>query len=301
MPRSIFTDTRRTFVALAVVTVTAFASCSAVLAQSNRNSRQRLSLPSGTVIPVKLDTELSSNNSSRGDTFTTTVDNNKSGYANMLDGATVKGVVNDVQPRNGDNPGTLDVGFTSIHLSDGRTISISGSLTSMDPKKVDVGSDGIITAKTTNKNNRLTYAGLGAGAGALVSLIGGGKLKIEDILLGGLAGYGAATVIKGEKEVHDVNLQPGTPMGVLVRDSVNVSQRYNQGNGTSQYHQTNSNAGTKYYTYNGQPYAMNLSTGERYPVSQNVRPTSARSGKYYTYQGHPYFLDTNSGVRSQLD
>ncbi len=45
-------------------------------------------------------------------------------------------------------------------------------------------------------------------------LTGDKKIKIEDILLGGLAGYGAASVLKSPQQVHDVDLKPGTEIGV---------------------------------------------------------------------------------------
>jgi hypothetical protein len=211
-----------------------------------------------------------------------------------MQGATVEGVVKEAAPQNGSDPGTLNLAFTSLRLADGRTYSISGSLTSMDAKNVDIASDGMLKAKNTSKNNRLTYAGIGAGAGALVSVLGGGKLKIEDILLGGLAGYGVGSILKNPDQVHDVDLKPGTPMGVLLDRSVAFRQQ--------RYHEI-AHQGTKYYSYNGQSWAMNTATGERYRVSPRsaTDSKSTGSGKYYSYQGHPYYLNLTTGVRSQLD
>ena len=133
----------------------------------------------------------------------------------MMQGATISGVVRHATPRSGDTPGTLDLAFTRLHLSDGRTVTISGSPASLDTKDLTTRTDGVLVAKKTSKDNRLTYAGYGAGAGLLVSLLTGDKkIKIEDILLGGLAGYGAASVLKGPQQVHDVDLKPGTEIGV---------------------------------------------------------------------------------------
>jgi hypothetical protein len=258
-------------------------------------------LATGTIIPVTLTTGLSSKTALRLDTFNTTVDNSKPGYGNILNGATITGVVNDARPQMDKEPGTLDLGFTSIRLADGRTISISGALTSMDPSKVNVGQNGILTAKNTSKNNRLTYAGIGAGVGALVSLVANGKLKIEDILLGGLAGFGAATVLKSPEEVHDVDLSPGTPMGVMLTDSVTLSTPSQPDvDNAPKYHRMG-DMGVKYYQFQGQPWAMDIATGERYPVPGYSPTPAPRKGKYYTYQGHPYFLDYNTGMRTQLD
>ena len=197
--------------ALAAVLVGA----SAPVGRAQTNSNAPVDLSAGTVIPVKLNTELSSNQSQQGDAFTATVDDSKQAYNSIMHGATVTGVVRQVTPQSGDAAGTLDLAFTGLHLSDGRTISITGSPASLDSKNLNTRADGVLVAKNTRKDNRLTYAGYGAGAGLLVSLLTGShKIKIEDILLGGLAGYGAGSVLKGSEQVHDVDLKPGTEIGV---------------------------------------------------------------------------------------
>ena len=182
---------------------------------SSTNSGDQVDLYPGTVIPVKLNTELSSNKSQEGDTFTAAVDDSKEAYNSIMQGATISGVVRHVTPQAGDTPGTLDLAFTRLRLSDGRTVSITGSPASLDSKNLTTGAGGVLVAKNSSKDNRLTYAGYGAGAGLLVSLLTGDKkIKIEDILLGGLAGYGAGSVLKSPQQVHDVDLQPGTAIGV---------------------------------------------------------------------------------------
>jgi len=197
--------------ALAAVLVGA----SAPLLHAQTNSDAQVDLYPGTVIPVKLNTELSSNQSQAGDAFTATVDDTKEAYNSIMQGATVTGVVRHVTPRSGDTPGTLDLAFTRLRLSDGRTVSITGSPASLDSKNLTTRADGVLVAKNTSKDNRLTYAGYGAGAGLLVGLLTGDKkIKIEDILIGGLAGYGAASVLKNPQQVHDVDLTPGTEIGV---------------------------------------------------------------------------------------
>ena len=202
------------FAALAAISLGA--SAPAPHAQADRASTSdQVDLYPGTVIPVKLSTELSSKTAQAGDTFTAAVDDSKEAYNSIMQGATVAGVVRHATQRSGTTPGTLDLAFTRLHLSDGRNISITGSPASLDGKDLTARADGVLVAKNTSKDNRLTYAGYGAGAGLLVGLLTGDKkIKIEDILLGGLAGYGAGTVLKSPQEVHDVDLQPGTEIGV---------------------------------------------------------------------------------------
>ena len=186
----------------------------APILHAQNNSRAQVDLSPGTIIPVKLSTELSSNQAQAGDTFTATVDDSKEAYHSIMQGATVSGVVRRATPQSGDTPGTLDLAFTRLRLSDGRTMAITGSPASLDTKALTTRSDGILVAKNTSKDQRLTYAGYGAGAGLLVGLLTGKKIKIEDVLIGGVLGYGAGTVLKAPTQVHDVDLQPGTELGV---------------------------------------------------------------------------------------
>lgn len=288
----------------AIAAVLIGASASVVHAQN------RVVLEPGTVIPVILNTELSSNGSIAGDTFTARVDTSKDAYNRIMQAATVTGVVRAATPQAGDQPGTLEVAFTNLRLANGESYSISGTPTSLDPKNVTLNSNGILVAKSTRKDDRLKYAGIGAGAGALIKILGGDRVRIEDVLLGGLLGYGAGSVIKSPEEVHDVNLKPGTPMGVLVGRQVLYHRTMPASTSTWRRNRPTSswrgNRGTfiqdgvKYYGYNGERWAMNLSTGERYRVSG--RPVFHRANrKYYTFQGHPYYLDLITGERVRLN
>jgi len=256
---NVFNANRRFLTAplAAMAAVTLSACAPAAFAQSNK----QIVLSSGSVIPVKLNTELSSNNSSAGDTFTASVDNSKQAYDDILHNATVEGVVQEATPQEGKEPGTLKLSFKRLRLSDGRTYAISGRATGLDSKSVSTGSNGVLKAKANTKNKDLTYAGYGAGAGVLASVLGGGKLKLENILIGAALGYGASQLTK-DKDVHDVDLKEGTSVGVLLTDSV------------------------KYYHRAG-------------ATTQN--PSTNKAGKYYTFQGHPYFLNARTGVRTRLD
>ena len=207
---------RRMIHAAAIASVIFGAAAPMAGAQTRSYSQAQVVLDPGTIIPVKLDSELSSNQAHAGDTFTATVDSSKPAYRAIMQGATVDGVVREATPQSGDKPGTLSLGFTRLHLSDGRSIAISGGPASLDAKNLSTRSDGVLVAKNTNKDQRVTYAGYGAGAGLLVGLLTGKKVKIEDILIGAGLGYGAGSVLKGPQQVHDVDLQPGTEMGVLL-------------------------------------------------------------------------------------
>jgi len=237
---------------------------------SSQSTSDRVALEPGTVIPVKLNDELTSNNSSEGDTFTARVDTSREAYNSILKGATVQGEVKQATPQSGNNPGTLQIKFTRINLADGTSYPIDGTPTSLDSKNLKVGSDGTFQVKNYNKNQSLTYAGIGAGAGALLSILGnGGRIKIEDLLLGGGLGYGAGELLK-KNQVHDVDLHAGTPMGVLLGDRV--------------------------YFHRRRPVSS-----ETTETVTTMTTTRSSNRKYYSYRGHPYYLDLNTGARVRLD
>src|SRR5689334_4721671 len=101
-------------VGLAVLVTAALVAGSPACAQSGQSSNDRVSLSQGTIIPVILKSELSSDGSVQGDTFTASVDGSKQAYNNILQGATVEGVVNEATPQSGNDPGTLSLAFTSL-------------------------------------------------------------------------------------------------------------------------------------------------------------------------------------------
>jgi len=273
-------------------------------------SSSQVQLDPGTVIPVILTTELTSNNSQIGDTFTANVDTSRPPYDSVMNGAVVQGIVRDAEPQSGNSPGTLRVAFTRLIMPDGTTYVISGTPTSLDSKNLSVNSNGMLVAKGgagSAKDNSLTYAGIGAGAGALISLLGNGKLKIEDLLLGGGLGYIAGQVLKQQQQqVHDVDLKPGTPMGVLLGNTVLYHRRGYGGGAVSDF------APVRYYTFEGQRWAYDPNTGHRWVVGNIVttRITTTTTTtrrfyrthrKYYSYGGHAFYLDLDTGQRVQLD
>ena len=214
----------RTGLGLAAVLTTA--AWPLTVQAQNRVHRQTrtASLSSGTVIPVKLDDELSSQNSHSGDTFSATVTDAESSYdgsSALPVGTKVEGVVRSAKAKQDKNPGMLDLAFTRVTLPSGRSYSISGTPIGLDSKSV-VRKNGRIVAKAGSKGpNRLTYVGIGAGAGLLVNVLAHRKGTLTDVLIGAAAGYGAGSLIKGgSSSVRDVTLKSGTTMGVALTQSL---------------------------------------------------------------------------------
>lgn len=176
-------------------------------------------LESGTVIPVKMNTNLTSNNSVVGDKFDATVSTRDSAtYVGLPVGTLIEGHVDAARAKTSEAPGVLSLAFDRVRLPSGRTYSISGALIGTDDKSVD-NRDGRLVAKdTAAKDNNIKFVGLGAGAGALLSVITKGNF-INDTVIGAALGYLFGQTQKDKSQYNDVNLQSGTEFGVrLTKD-----------------------------------------------------------------------------------
>ena len=171
-------------------------------------------LDPGAVIPVRLSDTISSNSSQKGDTFSGTVKTMDGENYGLPVGTRIDGVVTGVRPQRNNDPGIIEVAFQRVRMPDGESFPIEGSLIGLDNKSVDRRSDGRLIAKPSHQNDRLTYAGMGAGAGLIVGLIT--KRPLEDAVLGGLLGYGFSALQKGHSNARDVVLKPGTELGVRI-------------------------------------------------------------------------------------
>ena len=235
---------------LGLAALSATITLGAALGAFAQSSGRAVSLESGSVIPVKLDNELSSNNTRKGDTFTASLRNDTDAeYYRLPTGTRVEGVVRDVRAKNGNDPGILDLDFRRLRLPDGHSYAIQGSLIGMDSKSVEKRSDGRLVAKPGHQNDRLTYSGYGAGAGLIVGLLT--KHPLEDTALGGGLGYLFSSLQKGKSQVHDVDLKPGTELGVRLDSAVSLANygsredydNYrNRSDDTTRFHRDN-NAG----------------------------------------------------------
>lgn len=189
---------------------------------------QAVVIPLGTVIPVTLNTALSSATNNVGDAFSVTVRSNEVGDAEFPLGTQIAGVVAGVQRTGGGDPGTLDLSFREARFPDGSETRIDGSLISLDDKSVTRTSTGrlVATVKPT-KDNRLMMIGIGAGAGLII-----GKLLDQNLIVGGLlgaaAGYFYSELTKDEAKPTDVNVKAGTVFGVRMDGDVtyNASPAY---------------------------------------------------------------------------
>ena len=212
-------------VGLAAIVLTSGGAITAAHGQ-RRALRHVSTVSSGTVIPIKLDDPINSKEAHSGDTFTATVSSvdSYSSPAALPAGTKVEGVVRSVKPMEGKNPGTLDLSFDRVTLPNGRSYTISGSPIALDSKSV-VRSNGRLVARPGKRGpNRLTYVGIGAGAGLLVNILGHRKSTLTDILLGAGAGYGAGALIKNGSSARDVDLKAGSTLGVSLNRNLAMAR-----------------------------------------------------------------------------
>jgi len=197
-----------------------------------RNTR-RFTMSEGTVIPVVLDTEVSSKDSRRGDLvrahvaddFNTGEVSWRQGDFTFPPGTKVEGRVVSAVPKNGDRPGLIELDFNRIMMADGKTVPIDGSLISLDSKSVVRNENGVLVATgNVKKDNRMVYAGYGAGAGLIVGLLT--KRPLENLAIGGILGYLVGSLEQSQKRANDVSLQSGTKFGVRLDQAVAVNVPY---------------------------------------------------------------------------
>jgi hypothetical protein len=98
-------------------------------------AQQRLLLPEGTVLTVRMNDALSSASTSEGATFTTTVMDSVrvEGYTVIPKGSTIEGRVTLLRRATSRQSGIIGVEFNRLVLPRGAAIAIDGKLTSTDP------------------------------------------------------------------------------------------------------------------------------------------------------------------------
>ena len=170
-----------------------------------------VALPSGTVVPVRLDHALSSGTARVGDRFTATV-RYGSDDAGLPEGTRVEGVVREAVPRSSGKPGVLDLDFQRMVTPGGQVSTLTGSLIALDAKSVKRSESGRMVATSSKSEERLKFIGIGGGAGLLAAVLTKGN-KLTYTVIGAAAGY-LYNEFGNKPKTHDVDLKPGTEFGV---------------------------------------------------------------------------------------
>jgi len=176
--------------------------------------QQFVTVPVGTVIPLRIDTTLSSNSSRVGDSFTSTVFRAVlvDGRAVLPEGAKVEGRVTGITPGvRGKSPATIAVGFDRISLPDGKAISIEATLTTLDEEGRRRIEQQVGSQSAGRTRPAVVFLGVrGASATIGVSSVGADSTSVGAIIGSVLGGGDRADV------------QPGAEFGMMVQRSFNV-------------------------------------------------------------------------------
>jgi hypothetical protein len=136
-------------------------------------------------------------------------------------GAILEGRISTALPKEGDRPGVIELSFGTIVLPDGRSTKIDGSLIALDDKSVARNKNGVLIARKSNSDNRMVYAGYGAGAGLIVGLLT--KQPLEKTAIGGLLGYVVGSLSQADRKANEVNLEPGVRFGVELNQPATIT------------------------------------------------------------------------------
>lgn len=191
-------------------------------------------IPAGTVIPVSLDTTLSSATNSRGDGVSVTVRSAENGDAEFPLDTKLAGIVADVQRKGTGQPGMLELTFHQALMPDRRTARMTGSLISLDEKTVTQSSDGRLIANDKTSSDRLKFIAIGTGAGLII-----GKLLDKNLIVGGLlgaaAGYIYSEFSKDKVTSTNVTVPAGTVFGVRLDQDLAYNASYAYINARADY------------------------------------------------------------------
>jgi len=188
---------------------------------------RRVMVRAAEVIPVTLDHTISTDGNRKGDTFTATVlTADADSYGDIPSGTKVEGHIAAIHGKTKNNPAIIDLAFDRMRFPNGRSVKLDGSLTSLNSNNVERNANGVLVMRNSNSgktDQRMVYAGYGAGAGLLVGVLT--KKPLEGTILGGAIGYilGQVKHDKAQTQTQSITLTPGTEMGVKVNRDVAVS------------------------------------------------------------------------------
>jgi hypothetical protein len=205
----------------AIITLIAFMGT--VMAAPTTYADRTVTINAGTVIPLRMETSLTSKTSRFGDRFTATVLNDQSGGQSVPIGTRVEGYVSAVKkaerPSRG---GIIAVTFDRLVLPDGKSMPIDGSLTTLDDKAREsleaFGQENQIEGG--NKTRRaIVFIGVGAGIGAAIGAVtNDGRGAAVGAGAGAVLGTIGVLLSRGE----EAEVRSGTEFGMRVERAISI-------------------------------------------------------------------------------
>lgn len=182
---------------------------------------RQISIPAQAVISVTLDQDISSATATRGQSISATVVSERAGDSEFPAGTKLRGIVTEATPRQGENPGVLDLRFRSAVLPDGSVVKLVGNPIALDNQSVTTEGGRIVAKPGAQKNNTAKVIGIGAGAGFLV-----GRLLKKDGALPAIIGAAGGFLFdrnKNKSAAADARLAAGTKLGVRLNGAVSYN------------------------------------------------------------------------------
>lgn len=179
---------------------------------------RQISIPAQSVVPVTLDSDISSATATAGQSITATVVSERLGDSEFPAGTKLEGVITEATKTSGDMPGVLDLRFRSAVLPDGSRIELVGNPIGLDNESVSTEGGRYVAKPGARKNNTAKVIGVGAGAGFLI-----GKLLKKDGLLPSIIGAAGGFLYdrnKQKDQAVDARLAAGTKLGVRLNQRV---------------------------------------------------------------------------------
>lgn len=205
-----------------VISSAALAVALIIVLGASTLGRDVLTVPLGTVIPLRMDTSLNSNSTRVGDSLTATVSRpvTVNGRQAIPEGTKVEGHVTGVTPgERGRRPGTIAVSFDRIVFVNGDSIPIDATLTSLSEegrRRIEQDLQNQDRASGGGRTRRaVVFIGAGAGASASIGVDRGSESSAKSSGLGAVLG-----VLLGSGEIAEV--QPGTEFGMMLERSLNI-------------------------------------------------------------------------------
>jgi Putative peptidoglycan binding domain len=206
---------------IAIVTLISFVA--AIISAPPSYADGPITINAGTVIPLRMETSLSSRTSRVGDRFTATVLNNQSGAQSVPTGTKVEGYVSAVKrAERRSRGGIIAVSFDRLVLADGRSVPIDGSLTALDNKArerlEEFGQESEIEGG--NKTRRaIVFIGVGASIGAVIGAVtDDGRGAAVGAGVGAVLGTIGVLLSRGE----EAEVRPGAEFGMRVERAISI-------------------------------------------------------------------------------
>ena len=175
-----------------------------------------VTVPVGTIVPLRMDTALSSSSSRVGDSFSATVLRSVlvGGREVLPEGAKVEGRVAGISPgERGKRPASIAVAFDRIALPNGPSIPVDATLTTLSEQGRRAIEQDVRYQQGGDRARRaVVFLGTGGGAGATIGIASEGA---QSTTVGGILG-----TILGTGERAEV--RPGAEFGMMLERSINV-------------------------------------------------------------------------------